>query len=364
MKVVFTGGGTGGHLYPGLAIMEELEKRIPCEILFIGTKRGLEAKIVPQKGYQFRTVWISGLRRGKILKNILFPIRMLVSLVQALVIIMIFKPDVLVGTGGYVSWPVLTAGILLGRRTVIQEQNRAPGLVTRLLAPCVDSVHLSFDASTKLFRKKSNLHVSGNPTRNDLNIYDRNQAYKHFGLHSDKRTLFVFGGSQGARSINQAFLDIVDTILNKTDVQIIWATGPRWYEGIENKVRSYSERIRVFPYIQEMALAYGVSDLIICRAGATTVAEVTRLGIPVIFIPFPGAARGHQEENARILWEAGAAEMVLEDEISVGRLEDVILRVISDTKSRGKLGEMAKKFGKPDAAKIIVDDILMKEVSL
>ena len=363
MKVVFTGGGTGGHLYPGLAIMEELEKRIPCEILFIGTKRGLEARIVPQKGYPFRTVWISGLRRGRILKNVLFPVRMLISLLQALVIIMIFKPDVLVGTGGYVSWPVLTAGVLLGRRTVIQEQNRAPGLVTRLLAPRVDSVHLSFDASKKLFRKKSNLHVSGNPTRNDLEVYDRNQAYKHFGLDSGKRTLFIFGGSQGARSINQAFLDIVDTMLEKTDVQILWATGPRWYEEIGERMRCYSRRVRVFPYIHEMALAYGVSDLILCRAGATTVAEVTRLGIPVIFIPFPAAAGGHQEENARVLWEAGAAEMVLEDEISVGKLEEVILRVIFDTKSRERLGDMAKKFGKPDAAKKIVDDILMKEVS-
>lgn len=364
IKIVISGGGTGGHLYPGLAIVQELQRRMSCEVLFIGTKKGLEARIVPQKGYALRTVCIRGFRRGNVWGNLLFPFRMVISLLQTLFIIMRFQPDVVVGTGGYESWPVLTAGILLNKKTVIQEQNRAPGLVTRILSPYVDSVHLSFEDSKRYFRKQTNLHVSGNPTRDDLAKVDRNEAYKHYGLRRGRTTLFIFGGSQGSLPINDAISAILDWILQKTDTQILWSTGPRWFEGIQEKTETYRDRVKVYPYIEEMGLAYSVADLLICRAGATTVAEITRLGIPALFIPFSKAAAAHQAENARLLQQKGAAEMVMEEEIAEGKLERVIVELSVDSGRRREMGMKAKEFGKPDAAKIIADDIIKKGVSV
>jgi UDP-N-acetylglucosamine--N-acetylmuramyl-(pentapeptide) pyrophosphoryl-undecaprenol N-acetylglucosamine transferase len=285
---------------------------------------------------------------------------MVISLLQTLVITIRFKPDVVVGTGGYESWPVLTAGIILKKKTVIQEQNRAPGLVTRILSSHVDSVHLSFEDSKRYFKKQTNLHVSGNPTRDDLEQANRSDGYSHYGLRRGKTTLFIFGGSQGSLPINEAISDILDRILQKTDAQILWSTGPRWFEGIQERTEAYRNRVKVYPYIEEMGLAYGVADLLICRAGATTVAEVTRLGVPAVFIPFSKAAAAHQAENARLLQQKGAAEMVMEEEIAEGKLERVIVELSADTGRLKEMGMKAKEFGKPDAAKIIADDIIKK----
>ena len=360
MRLLFTGGGTGGHLYPGLAIAEEFGNRISCQILYVGTKRGLEASVIPEKGYRFQTVWVSGFQRGEILKNVLFPVKVAVSLIQALFIVGCFHPDVILGTGGYVSWPVLMAGVLMRKKIVIQEQNWMPGIVTRILAPFADSVYLSFESSRKFLRKKSNLRVSGNPTREGLDGFSRDQSCCHFQLDGDKTTLFVFGGSQGARAINQAVLKILERLMERKNIQILWATGPRWIEEIKNKTKIYGTKIRAFPYIRDMGMAYRASDVIVCRAGATTVAEVTRLGLAVIFIPLPGAAEGHQKENARILNQANAAEVVLEEEIDRDRLAEVVFFLLDDPDRRRRMGERAKMFGKPDAARIIVEDILMQ----
>jgi UDP-N-acetylglucosamine--N-acetylmuramyl-(pentapeptide) pyrophosphoryl-undecaprenol N-acetylglucosamine transferase len=356
--VLITGGGTGGHLYPALAIAGEFSRRIPCEILFVGTKRGLEGRLIPEKGYRFRSVWISGFRRGKLWANLLFPVKVFVSLVQALILVDRFQPDVLIGTGGYVSWPLLMAGILLRKRTVIQEQNWMPGVATRVLAPHVNSVHLSFETSRRFFRHQSNLMMSGNPTRDDSEGYSRNQGYLEFGLQPGRKTLFIFGGSQGARSINQVMLGLLESLMEKEDLQILWGTGPRWFDEIREKTEGYSDRVRVLPYIQTMGMAYSVGDLLICRAGATTVAEVARLGLPAVFIPFPAAAGGHQEGNARVLLQAGAAEMVLEEEMRGGKLENVLIPLLNDSRRRREMGKRARRFGKPDAAVTIVDDVL------
>lgn len=358
MRVVLTGGGTGGHLYPGLAIADEIKKRTDCQILFVGTRDGIEAGVVPEKGYQFRTVWIGGFHRGRIGENILFPVRVIVSLVQALIMVSRFRPDVVLGTGGYVSWPVMMAGVLLRKRTVIQEQNLIPGVVTRVLSPFVNSVHLSFEGSKRFFWRLSNLRVSGNPTREDLERGSRGEGYRRFGLQPNRKTIFVFGGSQGARSINQTVLKFVDRLVKKKKVQVLWATGTNWIEEIQRETRRYGDRVQVVPYVRDMGSAYKVSDLLICRSGATTVAEVTRLGLPAVFIPFPGAAGGHQEENARVLYQAGVAEMVLEDQIREGKLEDVVFSLLDDPDRREKMGKRAMDFGKSDAASVIADDII------
>jgi len=359
MRVVAAGGGTGGHLYPAIAIIEALKKRCDCEILYIGTKHGIEARVIPEKGYMFQTIWISGLQRGRVARNFLFPLKMLVSFVQALVIVARFKPDVVLGTGGYAAWPVLTAAVLLGKRRIIQEQNLKPGLVTRLLAPRMDAVHVSFEASKKFFTKKSHLAVSGNPTLDDLEEATREAGYRHFEPSPTKTTLFVFGGSQGARSINQAVLHSLPHLMKNKRVQILWAAGPKWAESVRKGCETFGNRVRIFPYIQEMGMAYRVSDLVICRSGATTVAEIARLGILAVLVPFPGAAGGHQEENARVLVEAGAAEIVLDVQLAE-RLETVITGLLKDGKRRMEMRRNIKALGMPRAAQTIAGDILSR----
>jgi UDP-N-acetylglucosamine--N-acetylmuramyl-(pentapeptide) pyrophosphoryl-undecaprenol N-acetylglucosamine transferase len=358
LRVVLTGGGTGGHLYPGLAIADELAKRIPCGFLFIGTRRGIESSVVPARGMAFKTVWIGGLKRGRFLANLLFPLKMAVSFFQAAAILLRFRPDLAVGTGGYVSWPVITAASMIGCHTVIQEQNQKPGLVTRLLARRADAVHLSFESSTRYFRKNPRIHVSGNPTRADLERSRDESAYGQFGLNPGRTTVFVFGGSQGAKSLNSAFVQITGSLMTQTDIQMLWAAGPRWHAGILNHVRPYGDRIRVFPYITEMGLAYAVSDLVVCRAGASTAAEVARLGLPVVFVPFPGAAGGHQEANAEAMVEAGAAALVAEGPDFTARIETEVLNLVRDPQKRGALSAKIRSFARPDAAERIVTQIL------
>ena len=357
MRVLLTGGGTAGHLFPGLAIAEELSERIPCQFLFIGTKQGVESRIVPETGMSFRTVWISGLHRKRFLKNILFPLKMFVSFVQAILLVHRFNPNLVLGTGGFVSWPVLMAGIVLRKTTVIQEQNRAPGLVTKMLAPWVDSIHVSFSESRNYFRNPEKVHLSGNPTRKDI-VTTKKDGYRYFDLSPKKKTVFIFGGSQGSLVINQAVLRWVDSLLSNKDVQVLWAVGLRWFDSFRSAVTNHENRVRLFPFITDMGLAYSISDLVICRAGATTIAEVTYLGMPVVFIPLSTAAGGHQEKNARLLWEAGAAEMVLENELNTDRFTEIISSLLQNSRQRKALGQKAREFAQPNAAKNIVDDIV------
>jgi UDP-N-acetylglucosamine--N-acetylmuramyl-(pentapeptide) pyrophosphoryl-undecaprenol N-acetylglucosamine transferase len=358
LKVVLTGGGTGGHLYPGLAIADELSRRIPCKFLFIGTKRGLESTVVPGRGMAFKTVWIGGLKRGRFTANLLFPVKMAVSFLQSLAILFRFRPDLAVGTGGYVSWPVITAASMLGCHTVIQEQNEKPGLVTRTLARRADAVHLSFGGSARFFRKNARIHVSGNPTRADILHPRTDSAYARFGLNPGRTTVFVFGGSQGAAGLNAAFVQMAETLMASTDVQILWAAGSRWSVEIESRMRPWSDRIRVFPYIAEMGPAYAVSDLVVCRSGASTAAEVARLGLAVIFVPFPASADGHQEANAAAMADAGAAGLVREGFGFVARLETEVLRLIASPESRQALSARILTFARPEAAETIVNQIL------
>ena len=364
MRILITGGGTGGHLYPGIAVADAFLQTMDCDLLFVGTKHGLEARVVPEKDFNFKTVWISGMHRGRFFRNLLFPLKMFVSLFQSVGIVTRFRPDIVLGTGGYVSWPVLMAARLMKKRTVLQEQNLAPGLVTRLLAGGADRVFLSFEASKSWFKNQDNLTVCGNPTRDDLENGTREEGLNTFGLDETKKTLFVFGGSQGARGINEGILGQIDALMKDDDLQILWATGPRWVESIEQRV-SETKRIKLLPYIMKMDSAYAVSDLVVCRAGATTVAELTRLGKPAIFIPLPSAAAGHQESNARILKKADAAEMILESELTDHRLTDTILELLSDRDRLRKMGENARRFGKPDAAERIKEDMIniVKSVS-
>ncbi len=358
LAVLFTGGATAGHLFPALALAQEVSKQRNCLIGFAGSRKGLEAKIIPEKGYPFYSLWISGIQRKRFFGNLLLPVKILVSLFQAGKILMSFKPEIIVGTGGYVSWPVLTVGIILRKRIIIQEQNQFPGLVTRLIAPFSDSVHLSFESSIRYFKKKSNLHITGNPTRSDLENKNTHQSYDYFQLDSNKTTLFVLGGSQGSLFINKIIIRYLPGLLEQADVQILWATGDNWYEWIKKETEKYSQ-VKVHPFIKEMGYAYAVCDLLVCRAGATTVAEITRLGIPTVFIPLSTSAADHQLYNAQVLSQARAAEMILEKEID-HRFLPVIKSLLNNAGKREKMGEKAKDFSKPNAAEVIARDIVRR----
>ncbi len=353
---LFTGGGTGGHLYPAIAIAEVYQKNDDAELLFVGTERGIESRIVPEHGFDFKTVWIAGWQRGRILINLLVPLKMLVSFFQAISIVLRYKPAAIIGTGGYVSWPVLAAALFLQKSVFLQEQNAIPGMVTKMMAQHAKGVFLSFDASRKYFKRQDNLYLCGNPTRDSLEAKNVQDARNHFSLSQTDKVLFVFGGSQGARIINESLIQIADELVQIPNIKVIWVTGPRWFDEIQDTIASYQDKIHLMPYMQDMGLGYKACNLILCRSGATTMAEITRLGIPAIFVPFAAAAEGHQQKNAEALVQGGAAEMILENELD----KQLLVRIRDLIQNDKVLNEMQKKcltFGRPDATQCILMNI-------
>jgi len=357
-RIIITGGGTGGHLYPGIALAREFEKNTPCKILFVGTKRGVEASVVPDYGYDLNFVWISGISRGRVLKNLLFPLKMAVSFFQALAIIRKFRPHAIIGTGGYASWPVLRAGVLSGVQAFIQEQNIKPGLVTRVMAPKVNTIFTSYVETEDFLKGGAERIVAGNPTRMDLDKSNKSQGLEYFKLRRDRKTIFVFGGSQGSLFINNLMETAAPLLVRDYKIQILWAAGPRWAEMIKEKINN--PNIKIYPYIENMAAAYGASDLVVCRSGATTIAEITRLGIPALFIPFAAAADNHQEKNAEILCSRGAGAMIREREADPEKVVSTIVSLLDNEGDLKKLAENARSLGKPNAAHTIVKHILEK----
>ncbi len=356
VRIMITGGGTGGHIFPGIAIADAVKRIEPeADIIFVGTKGKIESRVVPKAGYKFVPIWISGFRRSLDLRNLLFPLKLIVSLIQSFLIIKKFKPDVVVGTGGYVSGPVVFVASLLGVPTLIQEQNSYPGITTRLLSTLVDEVYISFESSRKYLKRKDNVFLTGNPIRSSLKIYPKDEALKFFGLDEGKKTLFVFGGSTGARSINEAMLEIIDELV-KRDIQVIWQTGMLDFERVRNKCEGVCG-VKVFPFLDEIDYAYSACDLAVCRAGATTISEITYFGVPSILVPYPFAAANHQYENARVLSENGAGEILLDSELK-SKLKEKILNLIADDQKLKMMREKAKSLANPEAGDMIAKSIL------
>ncbi|NOY59955.1 MAG: undecaprenyldiphospho-muramoylpentapeptide beta-N-acetylglucosaminyltransferase [Calditrichaeota bacterium] len=356
---LFAGGGTGGHLYPALAIAQKLEKTVKeCEIHFVGTKKGIENRVVPEYGYPLHLISVRGVTRKLTPANIVVPFCVLWSLLQCGRILFKIRPAAVVGTGGYVSGPVLFMASLLGYPTLVQEQNSYPGVTTRLLAKRVKKVHLSFKESLKYFKKQSNLIISGNPVR-DLSIrLSKKEARQHFNLETEKPTLLVFGGSQGAVAINHAVLDSLEMLMHETDVQIIWSTGKTGFQEVKERIKKYSYRIWVSNYIDEMEVAYAASDLVISRAGAMTLAEITMCRLPSILIPYPYAAAGHQVANARSLEKSGAAVVIVEKDLEGYVLAKEISRLLDDSNTLKQMQQAAENAAFPNATTEIVQSVL------
>ncbi len=363
MRLIVSGGGTGGHIYPALAIAREVKDRIPAaQILYVGTQQGLESKIVPDSGWQFQTIDISGIDRSSMLKAGRSLIKFPNSFFQARDIIKTFKPDVIVGTGGYVSFPIVLAGTFFGVKTFIHEQNAVPGLANRHLARRADGVMLTFAEAGQYLQARS-VKLTGLPVRKEI-IAAKPQrlAIKN---QDREETFFIlaFGGSQGARSINRAMLEVVERY-RQENVNITWITGHNNYHDIAEHINrsiaadSLDCKLQLLPYLNNIETAMTTADVAVCRAGASTLCELEVLGLPAILVPYPYAAENHQEKNARALVAKKAARMVI-DEFLDG---DTLYKMLEDLRKNRSIlksmGENMFKEAKPNALNDIVDLIL------
>ena len=348
-RFLFAGGGTGGHLYPAIAVADEIKRLKPeSEILFVGTKSKIEGRVVPKLGYGFKSIWIKGFARKFNIKNLLFPVKLLVSLVQSLFISFRFKPRVAIGSGGYVAGPAIWGASVLGAKVILMESNSYPGVTTRLLERYADEVNISFEDSKKYLRRPDKIKLTGNPVRSELGSSTKEESKKSFGLDENKFTILVLGGSLGAASINNSVAECVEELENKS-LQIIWQTGKNYYHSYKN---INLDSVKILDFIEDMNKAYSACDLLVARAGATTIAELTVLGIPSILIPSPHVAENHQYYNAKSLADNNAAVLIKDSDVK-SLLKDKILEVVANKKLLNSLSENAKRISKPDAANVI-----------
>ncbi|MFZ1320473.1 MAG: undecaprenyldiphospho-muramoylpentapeptide beta-N-acetylglucosaminyltransferase [Ignavibacteria bacterium] len=357
MRYLFAGGGTGGHIFPAIAIADEIRKLDPeAEILFIGAKGRIEEKIVPQNNYKLEVISITGFDRQNFFKNILLPIKVLASITQSKNIIREFRPDVAIGTGGFVCGPVIHAAVRMGIPSLIQEGNSFAGKTIKILSEKSDKVVINFEETKNYLKRKDNIIKISHPVRNSLILKDREDSIIKFGLNPKKKTILIFGGSQGAVAVNTALINLI-TDLNKEDINIIWQTGENDFDKLSEMFKDLDHKIRVLKFINNMDEAYSASDLIICRAGITSIMEIALLKKAAILIPFPGAAEDHQVKNAMSLKNMNAAEVILQENIEKELLPG-ILRLIRNDNALNELRNNVSGFSDRDAAKKIAEEVL------
>ena len=358
MRIIISGGGTGGHVYPAIAIANALKERGLKDILFVGAEGKLEMEKVPKAGYKIEGLDIQGFHRTRKWRNILFPFRLIKSLLKARKIIDKFGPDVVVGVGGYASGPVLRIAQSKGISTVIQEQNSYPGITNKLLAKKANRIFVAYDRMERFF-DQARMLVTGNPVRTDLLDLSgaRTEAYKHFGLDPTKKTVFLTGGSLGARAINQAVATQNDLVSEFTNVQFLWQVGKIYYEEYSKSDLAQLKHIHVLPFVDRMDLAYAAADLVVCRAGALTISELTLVAKPTILLPSPNVAEDHQTKNAMALVEANAAILIKDINANKEMIPQALSLLQDETKMR-LLSDNIKKLGRPDARDVIADTII------
>lgn len=358
-KIIFAGGGTGGHVYPALATIEALRDKGNFEILYVGGYRGVEKYILANRDIAFKTIWISGFQRYFTIKNLLFFIKLIIGLIQSIVILMKFKPNVVVGTGGYVSGPVLFMAAKFGYSTLVQEQDSYPGVTTRLLARYVDIICLPYNGVNQHLKKvKGEVKVTGNPIRKSLKIVEKSAAASQWNFKAELPIIFVFGGSQGAQSINKAIFEFAEQFIQKYNTQFIWQTGKRNFEEYKSTKLSHSENILIKDYIDIIDMAYSAADIIICRAGAVTLAELSIVAKPCILVPYPHAAANHQEKNATTIEKVGAAIVVREGKNFKQDIFETLKKLLENSKLRKQMSEKWKKIQQPQAADAVAQEII------
>ncbi len=353
-NILLSGGGTGGHIYPAVAIANELKKRYPdASFLFVGAKDRMEMEKVPQSGYDIKGLWITGIQRKLILKNLLFPFKLISSLWNAHKIINAFKPDVVIGTGGFASGPTLYVAALKNIPTLIQEQNSYPGITNKLLSKKVDKICVAYDKLARFFPKNKILKT-GNPVRQDLLEIStkRVEALDFFKLETNKKTLLVLGGSLGARAINRLIEKNLDWILAQ-NIQLIWQTGKLYIDEFQKY--DAKESVQTHAFLNRMDLTYAAADFIISRAGAGSISELCMVGKPVIFVPSPNVTEDHQTKNALAVVEKNAALLLREAELETFQI--VFGELINDIDLQSKLSINIKKLELPEATLHIVDEV-------
>ena len=359
-KIIISGGGTGGHIYPAIAIADAFKKISPdTEILFIGAKGRMEMEKVPAAGYSIEALWISGFQRRLTWKNFIFPLKVIFSLWKAARIINRFKPDIVIGVGGYASGPTLRMAVRKKIPTLIQEQNSFPGITNRILASKVDRICVAYNGMEKFF-PKDRIVLIGNPVRIDLvDLNDkRDEAIKFFGLKKEKLTIFVMGGSLGARTINKSVINCIHRNITQTGVQVLWQTGKFYYRDIKAEpVVVNDPDIHIHEFIDRMNLAFAAADIIISRAGAIAISELCIVGKPVILIPSPNVTDDHQTKNAKSLASRNAAILLKNSEAEY-RLFKMITELISDQPLQQLLSENIRKLAVIDAADKIAEEAL------
>ncbi|WP_018921342.1 undecaprenyldiphospho-muramoylpentapeptide beta-N-acetylglucosaminyltransferase [Salsuginibacillus kocurii] len=351
MKVVVTGGGTGGHIYPALAFVRFLKKEEPhARIKYIGSETGLESDFVPRAGVAFSSVKISGFKRKLSLHNVRTVYRFLKAVKQAKKMFKEDRPDVVIGTGGYVSGPVVYAAARMNIPTIVHEQNSVPGLTNKFLSKYASRVAISFEDSSSYFPKEK-VAYTGNPRAQEVSSIRSENPLASFGLVPEKRTVLVVGGSRGARPINDAFLDSIAEIERK-DYQVLYVTGQVHYEKVNEKMEASGRpaNIAVEPFLHNMPEVLPHIDVLVTRAGATTLAELTALGIPSILIPSPYVTNNHQEKNARTLETRGAAYVHLEQDWSKTHFIETLDELFETTATWERMHEAALNAGVPDAS--------------
>lgn len=363
MKAILTGGGTGGHIYPAVSIAKEIQKRYKdAEIIFVGTERGLESKIVPKEGFELKIIKVRGFERKLTVKNLVAVKEAALSFVDVRRIIRDFKPDIVIGTGGYVSGTVMLSAALMGIPTLLHESNAFPGLTNKILFRFIDKIALNFEEAAKYFNKSSKMVVTGNPIRNDIFDITKHAGMRELDFDESLPLVLVTGGSRGARKINQSILSFAEYCSKTGKLQLLHMTGDTQYQSV---LQSYKDRgipvdspyIKVVPYLYNMPYALAASDLIINRCGAMTLSEITALGKPSILIPFPYSADNHQEYNGRALEKKGAAVVIIEKDLTEDKLKNSILELFSDKEKLEMMSANSKKLGIRNASEKIGDII-------
>jgi len=358
MRIIISGGGSGGHIYPAIAIANALRERGIEDILFVGAKGKIEMEKVPLAGYPIKGLWISGFHRQRKWRNILFPFKLLSSLWKAKKIIDNYKPDVVIGVGGFASGPVLKLAQLKKIPTLIQEQNSYPGVTNKLLASKADKICVAYNKMDKYF-DASKIILTGNPVRKDLLHIDnlRKEATNYFDLDHNKKTILIFGGSLGARSINAAVAHQQSLIESNDEIQIVWQVGKIYYPQYEKSNMSQLSNVKILPFIDRMDLAYSAADVVICRAGALTISELCLTGRPCVLVPSPNVAEDHQTMNAKALTEEGAGLLVTDKDADKDMIKTAI-ELIYDKATQESLSKNLKRMARPESREIIADEII------
>jgi UDP-N-acetylglucosamine--N-acetylmuramyl-(pentapeptide) pyrophosphoryl-undecaprenol N-acetylglucosamine transferase len=354
-KIILSGGGTGGHIYPAISIANELKSRFPnAEFLFVGANDKMEMEKVPQAGYKIEGLWISGMQRKLTFKNVSFPFKLISSLLKSRKILNVFKPDVAIGTGGFASGPLLQMAVSKKIPSLIQEQNSYPGITNKILGKKVNKICVAYDGLERFF-PENKIIKTGNPVRQDLLRIDIKsiEAKDFFKLNHNKIALLVLGGSLGARRINQLIEDKLE-FFQTQNVQIVWQCGKLYYNTY--KQFNDSEYVQVHAFLDKMDMAYAAADIVISRAGAGSVSELCIVGKPVIFIPSPNVAEDHQTKNANAIVEKNGALLIKEEDLEID-FENMFSQLVNSQDKQQELRENIKKLALVNATKDIADEI-------